>query len=187
MKPSALSPVKRAKPSGRAAELRGPREAIVPSRQPEWPERQDGLSPDMHVARILTSRGDYAESHSGIPPQTVFDAPAARPWVVMAAGGRGSACGGDCGEFRRARPRARWHIELIRCRAGESADFELEACDAQGRLAVRSDLAHRNGSGGKWAPPPSPHERQAGPLPPLPSPLPFDNKPRAPPGAPHPY
>src|ERR1700720_4608217 len=78
MKPSALSPVKRAKPSGRAAELRGPREAIVPSRQPEWPERQDGLSPDMHVARIRTSRGDYAESHGGIPPQTVFDAPAAQ-------------------------------------------------------------------------------------------------------------
>ena len=39
--------------------------------------------------------------------------------------------------------RARWHVELIRCRAGESADFEVEACDAQGRLAIPSDLAHR--------------------------------------------
>jgi len=38
--------------------------------------------------------------------------------------------------------RARWRVELIRCRAGESADFELEACDAQGRLAVPSNLAH---------------------------------------------
>jgi hypothetical protein len=37
----------------------------------------------------------------------------------------------------------------------------------------------QTGSDGKWAPPPSPHERQAGPLPPLPSPLPFDKKPRA--------
>ena len=26
--------------------------------------------------------------------------------------------------------RPRWLVELIRCRAGESADFELEACDA---------------------------------------------------------
>jgi protein ImuA len=40
---------------------------------------------------------------------------------------------------------ARWAVELIRCRAGESADFEVEACDAKGRLAVPPDLA--NGSG----------------------------------------
>ena len=37
--------------------------------------------------------------------------------------------------------RARWQLELIRCRAGESADFEVEACDAKGRLALPSDLA----------------------------------------------
>jgi protein ImuA len=43
--------------------------------------------------------------------------------------------------------RARWQVELIRCRAGESADFEVEACDAKGRLAVPSDLA--DGSGAK--------------------------------------
>jgi protein ImuA len=38
--------------------------------------------------------------------------------------------------------RARWRLELIRCRGGESADFEVEACDAKGRLALPSDLAH---------------------------------------------
>lgn len=38
--------------------------------------------------------------------------------------------------------RARWQLELIRCRAGESADFEVEACDAEGRLSLPSDLAH---------------------------------------------
>jgi protein ImuA len=38
--------------------------------------------------------------------------------------------------------RARWRLELIRCRAGESADFEVEACDGKGRLALPSDLAH---------------------------------------------
>src|SRR5216683_7574925 len=38
--------------------------------------------------------------------------------------------------------RARWQLELIRCRAGESADFEVEACDAKGRLALPSDVAH---------------------------------------------
>jgi protein ImuA len=37
--------------------------------------------------------------------------------------------------------RARWLLELIRCRAGESADFEVEACDAKGRLALPSNLA----------------------------------------------
>jgi len=38
--------------------------------------------------------------------------------------------------------RPRWFVELIRCRAGECADWELEACDAQGRLALPSGLAN---------------------------------------------
>jgi protein ImuA len=41
--------------------------------------------------------------------------------------------------------RARWRLELMRCRAGESADFEVEACDAKGRLALPSNLVHRSG------------------------------------------
>jgi protein ImuA len=41
--------------------------------------------------------------------------------------------------------RARWQLELIRCRAGEGADFEVEACDAKGRLALPSNLVHRSG------------------------------------------
>jgi protein ImuA len=42
--------------------------------------------------------------------------------------------------------RSRWLVELIRARAGESADFELEACDDTGRLGVPADLAHRPGA-----------------------------------------
>jgi protein ImuA len=41
--------------------------------------------------------------------------------------------------------RPRWLVELVRCRAGESADFELEACDDTGRLALPSDLVHGQG------------------------------------------
>ena len=40
--------------------------------------------------------------------------------------------------------RARWLLELIRCRAGESADFEVEACDDQGRIALPSAVADRS-------------------------------------------
>ena len=40
--------------------------------------------------------------------------------------------------------RARWLVELIRARAGESADFVLEACDEQGRLALPAELADRS-------------------------------------------
>lgn len=40
--------------------------------------------------------------------------------------------------------RARWLLELIRCRAGESADFEVEACDDQGRIALPSAMADRS-------------------------------------------
>jgi protein ImuA len=40
--------------------------------------------------------------------------------------------------------RARWWIELIRSRAGECAEFEVEACDAAGHLALPADLADRS-------------------------------------------
>ncbi|WP_258163135.1 ImuA family protein [Rhizobium sp. TH2] len=36
----------------------------------------------------------------------------------------------------------RWLLELIRCRAGESADFEVEAPDAKGRIALPADMAY---------------------------------------------
>lgn len=39
--------------------------------------------------------------------------------------------------------RHRWLVELIRARAGESADFELEACDDKGRLGLPSNLVDR--------------------------------------------
>ncbi len=45
--------------------------------------------------------------------------------------------------------RSRWHVELMRCRGGEGADFEVEACDAQGRLAVPSELADRQAEAGR--------------------------------------
>jgi protein ImuA len=41
--------------------------------------------------------------------------------------------------------RARWQLELVRCRGGESACFDVEACDGQGRLAVPADLVHGPG------------------------------------------
>lgn len=37
--------------------------------------------------------------------------------------------------------RPRWLLELIRCRAGESADFEVDGCDGTGRLALVSGMA----------------------------------------------
>ena len=39
--------------------------------------------------------------------------------------------------------RARWFVELLRCRGAEAADFTLEACDETGRLPVPADLADR--------------------------------------------
>jgi protein ImuA len=44
--------------------------------------------------------------------------------------------------------RARWLVELIRCRAGESADFEVEGCDHEGRLALSAGLADRPAAAG---------------------------------------
>ncbi|THF48286.1 ImuA family protein [Allorhizobium terrae] len=39
--------------------------------------------------------------------------------------------------------RARWRLELVRCRGGEAAEFEVEACDAQGHIAFPSKLVDR--------------------------------------------
>jgi protein ImuA len=46
--------------------------------------------------------------------------------------------------------RPRWLVELIRARAGECADFELEACDHEGRLALPADLANRSAEPQPW-------------------------------------
>jgi protein ImuA len=46
--------------------------------------------------------------------------------------------------------RPRWLVELIRCRAGESAEFELEACDNAGSLRVPAELANRSGATAGW-------------------------------------
>ncbi|MFC0683113.1 ImuA family protein [Novosphingobium clariflavum] len=46
--------------------------------------------------------------------------------------------------------RPRWFVELIRCRAGESADFLVESCDATGRLALPADLADRPAASQAW-------------------------------------
>jgi protein ImuA len=39
--------------------------------------------------------------------------------------------------------RARWRVELTRCRGGEAAEWIMEACDATGRLDLPAELADR--------------------------------------------
>jgi len=39
--------------------------------------------------------------------------------------------------------RVRWRLELMRCKGGDTALFDVEACDAQGRLALAAALVHR--------------------------------------------
>lgn len=46
--------------------------------------------------------------------------------------------------------RHRWLLELIRARAGESADFEVEACDDSGRLALPAELVDRPAPAEGW-------------------------------------
>jgi len=44
--------------------------------------------------------------------------------------------------------RARWRIELVRCRGADAADFILDACDETGRLALPAELARRSAAPG---------------------------------------
>ena len=39
--------------------------------------------------------------------------------------------------------RARWRVELVRCRGAEPRSWLMEACDEEGRLALPPNLAHR--------------------------------------------
>ncbi len=39
--------------------------------------------------------------------------------------------------------RARWQLDLVRCRGGAPATWTVEACDAQGRLTLAADVSHR--------------------------------------------
>ena len=39
--------------------------------------------------------------------------------------------------------RARWQVDLTRCRGAETRTWIMEACDAQGRLSLPAELAHR--------------------------------------------
>lgn len=47
--------------------------------------------------------------------------------------------------------RGRWHLELLRVRAGECADFTVEASDDQGLIALSSDMADRQVMPEGWA------------------------------------
>jgi protein ImuA len=38
---------------------------------------------------------------------------------------------------------ARWRLELLRCKGGQTAEFDVEACDDQGCLALSAPLVHR--------------------------------------------
>jgi protein ImuA len=49
--------------------------------------------------------------------------------------------------------RARWQVALLRCRGGEAGNWMMEACDAQGCLALPAELAGREvaAGAGRWA------------------------------------
>ncbi|MDF1600922.1 damage-inducible protein [Mesorhizobium sp. YIM 152430] len=46
--------------------------------------------------------------------------------------------------------RARWLVELIRARAGESLDIEVEACDGSGHLGLPAEVADRSAAADGW-------------------------------------
>lgn len=46
--------------------------------------------------------------------------------------------------------RSRWQVELMRCRSGDCADFEVEACDAKGFVHIPSLLADGSVEADGW-------------------------------------
>ncbi len=46
--------------------------------------------------------------------------------------------------------RARWRLDLVRCRGGAPATWIVEACDATGRLALAADVSDRSAAPGEY-------------------------------------
>ncbi len=102
-----------------------------------------------HLSLVASRRLQLAAESSGVP------AFALRRWRNDAE--RASACEPNAAFTRwHIRPapspapavpglaRARWHVELLRCRGAEPHSWVLEACDAKGRLALPADLSDRS-------------------------------------------
>lgn len=53
-----------------------------------------------------------------------------------------------CSPAKPGLARARWRLDLLRCRGGEPRVFEVGACDAQGRLGLSADSADELASEG---------------------------------------
>jgi protein ImuA len=81
-------------------------------------------------ALVLRRWRNDAERASGDEPTA-----AATRWRISAAPSRPLPTPGV--------GRARWEVELVRCRGGEPRSWLLESPDAKGRLAVPADLADR--------------------------------------------
>ena len=103
-----------------------------------------------------------ALSHAGLGPDRVIYVEAGDEKALMACFEEGLRHGGLAGQPPAAATRwrvsaepsvplpvpgigrARWRIELMRCRGADAADFILDACDETGRLAFPAELARRS-------------------------------------------
>ena len=73
--------------------------------------------------RTPAAAADYGQPTASVTRWRVSALPATREVVVGLMG------------------RPRWLVEMMRCRGAQACEWELEACDEKGRLAVPSELA----------------------------------------------
>ncbi len=99
---------------------------LTPSRRLQLTSESSGVT-----AFVLRRSSNDAERASAAEPSA-----AATRWRVTAAPSRPLPSPGI--------GRARWLVELTRCRGAEANSWLLEACDAKGCLALPADLADRS-------------------------------------------
>ena len=88
------------------------------------------------LRRRPSSGGCEGRSAGGRPGEDSLTAAATRWRITPHPSAAGSAFLG----------RARWHVALTRNRGGLPGEWIMEACDAQGHLALPAELEHRQGA-----------------------------------------
>jgi protein ImuA len=100
---------------------------LTPSRRLQLAAEASGV-----VALVLRRSGPKADEHNASFSRWRISAAPSGPMI-------------DCDMGR-----ARWQLDLLRCRGAEANSWTVEACDATGRLAVPADLGDRSPETQEW-------------------------------------
>ncbi|WP_342772189.1 damage-inducible protein [Azospirillum griseum] len=101
---------------------------MVASRRLQIAAEQSGVTAVLLRRRPQSATAEFSQPTASLTRWRVTALPSTSPLVTGPVPGIG---------------RPRWRVELVRCRSGKVGEWELEGCDATGRLCLPAQMAHR--------------------------------------------